>query len=81
VLFNDEIIEKGFVTLDLVVSKQITKNLFLKVIGRNLLDPNIQQTQKITRFDNNDIQVSSGDKVVQTYKKGVQLNVNLSYKF
>ncbi len=81
VFFNDEIIEKGFVTLDLVLGKKINKNLSIKLIGRNLLNPDIQQTQLITRFDNNDVLISSTNKVVQTYKKGIQMSLNLSYQF
>lgn len=82
-LFNDEIIEKGFVTLDMVMSKQITDKFMIKFIGRNLLNPDIQQTQKITEFDNTGSgQINSiSDEIVQTYKRGSQISLNLSYKF
>ncbi|TJY34631.1 TonB-dependent receptor [Pontimicrobium aquaticum] len=80
-LFNDEIIEKGFVTLDMVVSKQFNKNLSLKLSGKNLLNPSIEQAQQITIFDVNDNIVSSSKDVVQSYKKGSQFSLGLTYKF
>ena len=80
-LFNDEIIEKGFVTLDLVMSKQINKNLSLKFTGRNLLNPDIQQTQQITVFDANDAVVQSTNEIVQSYKKGSEFSIGVTYKF
>ena len=81
VLFNDEIIEKGFVTLDMVVSKQFNENLSLKLSAKNLLNPDIKQTQQITVFDNNDNIVSSSNDVVQSFKKGSQISLGLTYKF
>lgn len=83
VLFNDEIIEKGFVTLDLVLSKEITKNLSIRIIGKNLLNPDIKQTQKITQFDNAGSGAILGvtNEVVQSYKRGSQINFSFNYKF
>ncbi|APZ45996.1 TonB-dependent receptor [Polaribacter reichenbachii] len=82
-LFNDEIIEKGFVSLDLVLSKEITEDFIIKIVGRNLLNPDIQQTQKVTEFDNSGSGAINGvtDMVVQSYKRGSQLSVNFTYKF
>lgn len=82
-LFNDEIIEKGFVALDLVLSKDINKNMQIKLVGRNLLNPDIQQTQKVTDFDNSGTGVinSITNEVVQSYKRGSQLSLNFTYKF
>ena len=77
VLYNDEIIEKGFVTLDLVVSKELTDNLLLKFVGRNLINPEIRQTQMIR-------DISSGvetNATVLSYKKGSQLILSLKYTF
>ncbi|WP_439128710.1 TonB-dependent receptor, partial [Polaribacter sp.] len=51
ILFNEAIIEKGFVTLDLVLSKQITEKLSARFIGRNLLNPSIKQTQDIRNLN------------------------------
>ncbi|WP_299434012.1 TonB-dependent receptor [uncultured Maribacter sp.] len=77
VLYNDEIIEKGFFTLDLVLSKMLTKKLQLKLVGRNLLNPDIQQTQLIQDLNTG----VESDKVVLSYKKGAQLNLSLKYNF
>lgn len=77
VLYNDEIIEKGFITLDLVISKMLTEKLQLKLVGRNLLNPEIQQTQLI-RDINTGVET---DEVVLSYKKGAQLNLSLKYNF
>ena len=76
-LFNDEIIEKGFLTLDLVLSKELTKNLTAKFTGRNLLNPEIKQTQNITDLNTN----VETTQTVLSYKKGSQLSLSLKYTF
>ena len=76
-LFNDEIIEKGFVTLDLVVSKELTENLQVKLVGRNLLNPEIKQTQNVTSI----ITGVQTNETVQSYKKGSQLTLGFKYNF
>ncbi|NMH89173.1 TonB-dependent receptor [Flavivirga algicola] len=77
-LYNDEIIEKGFFTMDLVVSKKITDKLLVKFTGRNLLNPDIQQTQKVRDFI---ITNEETNKVVSSYKKGSLLSLSLKYTF
>lgn len=75
VLFNDEIIEKGFVTLDLIVSKQLSENFKIKGSFKNLLNPSIDQTQ--------DIKTNRGTftRTVSSYQRGLDLGVSLSYAF
>jgi len=80
-LFNDEIIEKGFISLDLVVSKKINDKLSLKIIGKNLFNPRIDQTQVITVFDASDIILSQVNETIQSYKRGSLLTIGFSYKF
>ena len=80
-LFNDEIIEKGFVSLDLVVSKKINKKLSVRVVGKNLLNPRIEQKQLITVFDANNNIVSLTNQTVQSYKRGSVINIGFNYKF
>jgi outer membrane receptor protein involved in Fe transport len=75
--YNDEIIEKGFVTLDLVVSKELSKNLSVKLVGRNLLNPEIKQTQLVKSFITN----IETNETVLSYKKGSQLTVSFKYSF
>ncbi|MHB0755616.1 TonB-dependent receptor [Polaribacter sp. M15] len=76
-LFNEEIIEKGFVTLDLVLSKEITEKLTARFIGRNLLNPSIRQTQDIRNLNTG---ITTTETVLQ-YKKGSQLSLNFKYTF
>jgi outer membrane receptor protein involved in Fe transport len=76
-LYNDEIIEKGFVALDLVVSKALTENLLIKLVGRNLLNPEIKQTQKVRSLITN-IETT---ETVLSYNKGSQLTVSIKYTF
>lgn len=76
-LYNDEIIENGFWTLDMVLSKELSEKLSLKLRGRNLLNPAIQQSQKI-------LPLSTGvetTEIVSSYKKGSQITLSLKYKF
>ena len=80
-LFNDEIIEKGFVSLDLVASKKINEKLSLRIIGKNLLNPRIDQTQVVTIFDASNTIVSKSNETVQSYKRGSLFNIGFSYKF
>jgi len=76
-LYNDEIIEKGFVSLDFVMSKDLTKNLAVKLVGRNLLNPEIKQTQLVKSFITN----IETNETVLSYKKGSQLTVSFKYSF
>ena len=76
-LYNDEIIEKGFVTLDLVVSKKLSEKLSLRIRGKNLLNPAIEQTQLVRSLVNG----VETDETVVSYKKGSQVTLSLAYKF
>ena len=67
-LFNNEIIEKGFVTVDLVISKKLSKRVELKFSGKNLLNPKIEQTQEIKPLSG-----ESSTEVVSSFKKGINL--------
>ncbi|WP_282133888.1 TonB-dependent receptor [Seonamhaeicola maritimus] len=77
VLYNDEIIEKGFFTMDLVMSKQLTDKLLLKFVGRNLLNPEIEQTQLIRDINTSEVT----NATVSSYKKGSLLSLSLKYTF
>lgn len=77
VFYNDEIIEQGFFTLDMVLSKMLTEKLQLKLVGRNLLNPRINQKQVI-RDINTGIETN---ETVLSYKKGAQINLSLKYNF
>jgi len=72
-LFNNEIIEKGFVTLDLVLSKKISDRVSLKFSGKNLINPAIEQTQVVEPLNG----APTTTEVVSSYKKGMQLSIGL----
>lgn len=74
-LFNSEIIEKGFTTIDLVISQKINKKISLKLTGKNLLNPEIKQTQEIVPFTG-----ETSTETVSSYRKGISLKIGLSIK-
>lgn len=77
VLYNDEIIEKGFFTLDLVVSKKLNKNFELRLTGQNLLNPDIQQTQGVRNINTG----VNTDELVSSYKNGLETRLTVKYNF
>ena len=76
-LYNDEIIEKGFTSLDLVVSKKLSERLSIKLTGKNLLNPTIEQTQKIQNL----ITTIETNEVISSYKKGNTISLGVKYTF
>ncbi|WP_405609824.1 carboxypeptidase-like regulatory domain-containing protein [Polaribacter sp. Asnod1-A03] len=75
-LYNDEIIEKGFVSLDLVLSKELSEKLTIKFVGRNLLNPEIKQTQLVNYLNGEEV-----NEVVSNYKQGSQISLGVKYSF
>ncbi|WP_372653678.1 TonB-dependent receptor domain-containing protein, partial [Draconibacterium sp.] len=71
-LFNNEIMEKGFTTVDLVMSKVINKTFAVKFSAKNLLNPEIEQTQEIKPLSG-----EAFTDVVNSYKKGINLSLSL----
>lgn len=71
-LYNSEIIEKGFTTIDLIVSKKISKRIAIKLKAKNLLDPQIEQTQYIDH--NNE---TPQNEVVRSYKRGIDIGLGI----
>ncbi len=71
-LFNNEIVEKGFTTVDLVLSKVINKTFALKFSAKNLLNPKIEQTHEIKPLSG-----EAFTDVVSSYKKGVSFGLEL----
>ncbi|MCW3784864.1 TonB-dependent receptor [Plebeiibacterium sediminum] len=72
-LFNNEIIEKGFFTLDLVLSKKLSDRVSLKLSGKNLLNPKIKQEQRIEPQSE-----ETRTEVVQSYQKGISVKLGIS---
>ena len=74
-LFNSEIIEKGFTTLDLVLSQEVSERITIKFRARNLLDPTIERTQFIKPTADN-----PSTEIVNSYKKGINLSLGIKIK-
>jgi len=77
IFYNDEIIEKGFVSLDVIVNKKLSEKLSVKISGKNLLNPSIEQTQKISNLTTQ----NETNETIVSYKKGLQLGLSLKYTF
>ncbi|MEW7280615.1 TonB-dependent receptor [Aquimarina sp. 2201CG1-2-11] len=75
--YNDAIIEKGFVTLDLIVSKQLNKHFKLGLSGKNLVNPKIERTQLIKPSTTG----VTTEETVRSYTRGRQVSLTLSYNF
>lgn len=75
--YNDEIIEKGFVVLDVVLSKDFGEHWNIRLVGRNLLNPDVERTQKARP---NTTGVESNN-VVNSYSNGAGFSLGLNYSF
>lgn len=76
-LYNDEIIETGYITLDAVLSKEFKDHFTLKMVARNLLNPEMKMTQKLRDLNTREEE----NHVVESYQKGVKLQLSLHYTF
>lgn len=76
-LYNDEIIEEGFISFDAVLSKDISDRLSLRFVARNLLNPEIRLTQNVRDLNSRE----ESNFVVESYKKGTKLQLSLTYTF
>lgn len=75
--YNDAIVEKGFVVLDAVISKEFNEHWRIRFIGRNLLNPSIERTQ-LVKPSTTGIET---EELVRSYTRGAQINLGLSYTF
>ena len=78
VLYDDEIYEKGFVTLDLVMSKELGDNFEIEFRGQNLLNPEIERYQAIRPLSGNGGEVN---QTVRSYTRGAVLSLGVNYNF
>lgn len=76
VFYNDEIIEKGFVTMDAIISKDMG-NWSLQFKGQNLLNPEIQRYQAIRPSSTG----NETDQIVRSYTRGAVFTLGASYSF
>ena len=65
------LIDKAFGSLDLILKSKLYKNFGIGLVAKNLLNP------KINRIQEN----KNGDINVLSYKKGLNLSLNISYEF
>ena len=77
VFYNDEIVEKGFLTLDLVVSKSLGDHWDFQFRGQNLLNPEIERVQDI-RTSSTGIEAT---QTVRSYTRGAVLSLGVNYSF
>lgn len=75
--FNDEILEKGFVILDAVLTKEYGEHVALRLIGRNVLNPEIKRTQLVQPKSTG----ITTEQIVSSYDVGAQLSLGFSYSF
>jgi hypothetical protein len=66
------IIEKGVPTLDFIWKNVIGSNLEINAGAKNILNPNIERIRDNT---------SEGSIILSQYKRGVNLALQLKYKF
>ena len=73
------IVEKGVPTLNFVFKNDIGDNFEVNATAFNLLNPNIQYVRET---DNGDIFVTSPNgKGIASYRRGINLSLQLKYKF
>lgn len=77
VFYNDEIIEKGFITLDMIMSQDLGEHWSLQLRGQNLLNPEIERVQKI-RPSTTGIEST---QTVRSYTRGAVLSLGINYSF
>jgi len=66
------IVEKGIPTLDFVLKNKIGKDFEINFSAKNLLDPSIERVREKTSF---------GNVTLSEYKRGIDLGLQLKYKF
>lgn len=73
------VVEKGVPTLDFIWKNNFKENFEINFSAKNLLNPNITYVRETP---NGDVTVTSANgKGVSNYKKGINLGLQLKYKF
>jgi outer membrane receptor protein involved in Fe transport len=73
----DHIYEKSFHKLDLVWTSKLSKKIDAKIAFDNILNPEY----KLELGNNSTIPVIEASKVMESYKRGTGISLNLSYSF
>jgi len=77
IFYDDAVVEKGFVVLNALISKEIGEHLKISLTGQNLLNPKIEQTQLVR----NPVTEIETEQTVLSYTTGMDISLGLSYKF
>lgn len=77
IFYDDAVVEKGFVVLNALISKEIGEHIKISLTGSNLLNPEIKQTQLVR----NPITEIETEQTVLSYTTGMDISLGLSYKF
>lgn len=77
IYYNDAIIEKGFVSLDAVLSQNFGQHWAVKLAGKNLLNPEIKRVQNI-KPSTTGIETT---ETVRSYTRGSVFSLGLRYSF
>jgi len=75
--YNDAIVEKGFVALDLILNKQLGSHWSVGLMCRNILNPTIERTQ-LVKPSTTGIET---EETVLSYSKGGQYGLTAKYSF
>ncbi len=76
IYYNDAIVEKGFVKLNAIFSKELNENIKIGLQGKNLLNPKIERTQLVKPPGEVEI-----EQTVKSFRKGMVLSLSLNYTF
>ncbi|MDT0647004.1 TonB-dependent receptor [Zunongwangia sp. F260] len=77
VFYNDEIIEKGFVVLDAVLTQDLGEHWDIQFRGQNLLNPDIERVQNIKPSSTG----IESTQTVRSYTRGAVLSLGVNYSF
>ncbi|SIP94159.1 TonB-dependent receptor [Maribacter ulvicola] len=77
IFYDDAIVENGFVVLNAQISKEFGEHIKISLTGKNLLNPEIKQTQLIR----NPVTEIELEQTVSSYSTGMGISLGLNYKF
>jgi len=77
IFYDDAIVENGFVVLNAQISKEFGEHIKVSLTGKNLLNPEIKQTQLIR----NPVTEIELEQTVSSYSTGMGISLGLNYKF
>lgn len=79
VLYNNEIIEEGFVTLNATLSQELSERLLLRFKAQNILNPDIKRTQDVLPLSGG--AQSESNQTTRSYTRGAIFTLGINYNF